>query len=58
MNPSTNQVDPGSGYQGCQARLRLTWEPGTIAMRYNELTQHYLVFDRSHPRVMHRVIAS
>lgn len=39
-----------------QWQLRLRWEPGTVAMWDNEFTQHYLVFDRSYRRVMHRIM--
>jgi len=41
-----------------ELQLRVSWEPGTIVMWNNELTQHYLVFDRAYPRVMHRVMAT
>jgi len=33
------------------------WEPGTIVLWDNVKTQHYLVFDKIYPRVMHRVMA-
>jgi len=39
-----------------ELQLRVQWEPGTIAMWNNALTQHYLVFDRLFERVMHRVM--
>lgn len=39
-----------------QWQLRLRWEPGTVGMWDNEFTQHYLVFDRSYDRVMHRIM--
>lgn len=39
-----------------QWQLRLRWEPGTVAMWDNEYTQHYLVFDRSYRRIMHRIM--
>jgi taurine dioxygenase len=38
-------------------QLRISWKPGTIAMWDNAKTQHYLVRDRTYPRVMHRVLS-
>jgi len=41
-----------------ELQIRVAWEPGTIVVWNNQLTQHYLVFDRAYPRVMHRVMVS
>jgi len=41
-----------------ELQLRVSWEPGTITMWNNELTQHHLVFDRAYARTMHRVMVS
>ena len=38
-------------------QLRVAWEPGTLIMWDNEVTQHYVVMDRAYRRVMHRVMA-
>jgi len=35
-------------------QLRVRWGLGDIVVWDNEMTQHYLVFDRAYPRVMHR----
>jgi taurine dioxygenase len=34
--------------------VRVSWQPGTIVIWDNQRTQHYLVQDRVHDRVMHR----
>jgi taurine dioxygenase len=36
-------------------QVRLSWEPGTIALWENDKTQHAIVFDRAYKRTMHRV---
>ena len=38
--------------------IRFRWKPGDLAMWDNRSTQHYIVRDRSYPRVMHRVSIS
>ena len=37
-------------------QLRASWEPGTIVVWDNQRTQHYIVQDKPHRRVMHRVM--
>jgi taurine dioxygenase len=37
-------------------QCRLAWRPGTIVAWDNQRTQHYIVQDKPHPRVMHRVM--
>ena len=39
-----------------ELQLRVSWEPGTLAMWDNEKTQHYVVRDQPSDRVMHRVM--
>jgi len=41
-----------------EVQLRVNWEPGTVAIWDNEVTQHYLVLDMAFPRVMHRVMVT
>lgn len=41
-----------------ECQLRVSWEPGTLTMWDNEVTQHYLVQDVVYPRIMHRVMVS
>ena len=37
-------------------QCRMQWRPGTIVAWDNQRTQHYIVQDKPHPRVMHRVM--
>jgi taurine dioxygenase len=37
-------------------QCRLSWRPGTIVAWDNQRTQHYIVQDKPHARVMHRVM--
>jgi taurine dioxygenase len=39
-----------------ECQLRVSWSPGTLAVWDNQITQHYLVYDYTYPRVMHRVM--
>lgn len=41
-----------------ECQLRVTWEPGTLTVWDNEVTQHYLIQDVVYPRIMHRVMVS
>ena len=41
-----------------ELQLRVSWEPGTLTIWDNEKTQHYVVRDKPHARVMHRVMVN
>ncbi len=41
-----------------ELQLRVSWRPGTLVIWDNEKTQHYIVRDKPHPRVMHRVMVN
>ena len=41
-----------------ELQLRVRWQPGTLTMWDNEKTQHYIVRDHPHDRVMHRVMVN
>ena len=41
-----------------ELQLRVSWRPGTLVIWDNEKTQHYIVRDRPHARVMHRVMVN
>ena len=41
-----------------ELQLRVSWEPGTLVIWDNEKTQHYVVRDKPHNRVMHRVMVN
>ena len=41
-----------------ELQLRVSWRPGTLVIWDNEKTQHYVVRDKPHDRVMHRVMVN
>ena len=41
-----------------ELQVRVSWEPGTLAIWDNEKTQHYIVRDRQANRIMHRVMVN
>ena len=41
-----------------ELQLRVSWQPGTLVIWDNEKTQHYVVRDKPHDRVMHRVMVN
>ena len=41
-----------------ELQLRVSWQPGTLVIWDNEKTQHYVVRDQPHDRVMHRVMVN
>ncbi len=41
-----------------ELQLRVSWRPGTLVIWDNEKTQHYVVRDKPHSRVMHRVMVN